>query len=209
MSQLSPGPGKTCLAVLLNSCLSPSLSVSLPSCSSAIPPGPILPSDSSPVSSAQLQLGKKLPRTKNGAVTWHSTAEEQLPSSLSETSPQPAPSSLHPSAPLPPAPFLLHSIWPLQGHTERHREPQSVCERNRVDEPSIRMRAVLDSPKHTNKPVCWRVWHTLTWPYGQEFMCSLTNCSSKVSLHLLSAWQRISIRIKSGLPSESYLECLY
>lgn len=157
MSQLSPGPGKTCLAVLLNSCLSPPLSVSLPSCSSAIPPGPILPSDSSPVSSAQLQLGKKLPRTKNGAVTWHSTAEKQLPSSLSETSPQPAPSSPHPSLPL-----FYSTPSDRYRDTQKGIESHRVCERNRVDEPSIRMRAVLDSPKHTNKPVCWRVWHTLT-----------------------------------------------
>lgn len=80
------------------------------------------------------------------------------------------PTTLHPS--------LLYSTWLLQGYIERHW----VCERNRVHEHSIRMRAVLESPKHTNKPVCWRVWHTLTWPYGPGFICCLTNCSSKVPL---------------------------
>ncbi|CAB1458327.1 unnamed protein product [Pleuronectes platessa] len=41
--------------------------------------------------------GAKLPRTKSGAVTWHSTAEEQLQGAMIETSNQPAS----------PPPFLL------------------------------------------------------------------------------------------------------
>ncbi len=107
MSELSPGPGRTWLALPLNICLSPSLCVSLPLRSSTTPPGSTLPSDSSLVSSAELQPGKKLPRTKNGAVTWHSTAEEQLPSSLIETSPQPAP---------PPSILLLFTLSLLLLH---------------------------------------------------------------------------------------------
>lgn len=39
-----------------------------------------LPFDGGPVSSEELQQAEKLLTAKNGAVTWHSSAEEPLPS---------------------------------------------------------------------------------------------------------------------------------
>lgn len=177
MSELSPGPGRTGSALLSNS-LPPSLRLSLFMLLSTIPPGSTLPSDSSPAGSAELQLAEKLPRTKNGAMTWHSTAEEPPPSSLIENP------TLSQQLPLPPyfdPPPPPHSSTPpgCYRDTQRGMESHWAWQRNRVGELSIRMRAVLDSCEHTNKPVCCRVWHTLTWPHGPGFMCSLTNCSSK------------------------------
>lgn len=109
-------------------------------------------------------------------VTWHSTAEEQLPSQLIKACPQQAP--LSPTLlPIPPC------CPPYSTPPDCYLDTQSVSQSMR-QKLSIKIQTALDSPKHANKPACWRVWHTLTWPHGPGFMCSLTNCSSKVSIHL-------------------------